>query len=153
MDYAHQSLVLLPENPLFLVVVADVQARQHQNDAAIASAHDALDYFDRFDRLIAIPEQSWPDLKRTQQAMAYFVIGRALIQSALQKPPSQDQHSFSNRARPHSYTPKLSTPTTRKSPICSAWISSPHTTGLARQRNSPPSTGGAEISWPTHANN
>ena len=91
MYYAHESLVLLPENPLLLVAVADVQARQHQNDAAIASARDALDYFDRFDRPAAIPEHNWPDLKHTQQARAYFVIGRALIQSALQKSPGQDQ--------------------------------------------------------------
>jgi predicted CXXCH cytochrome family protein len=91
MDYAHQSLALLPENPFFLVVVADVQARQHENDAARASARDALDYFDRFDRPAAIPQHGWSDLKRTQQAAAYFVIGRALIQSVLQKSPGQDR--------------------------------------------------------------
>jgi hypothetical protein len=41
LDQAHQSLVLLPENPLLLVAVADMQAREHQNDSAISSAPEA----------------------------------------------------------------------------------------------------------------
>src|SRR6204780_801783 len=48
LDYARQSLALLPENPLLLVAVADVQAQQSQDDAAIASARDALEFFERF---------------------------------------------------------------------------------------------------------
>ena len=38
LDYAHLSLSLLPENPLLLVAVADVQAVLQQNEEAIASA-------------------------------------------------------------------------------------------------------------------
>ena len=53
LDYAHQFLALLPENPLFLVAVAHVQAREYQNDAAISSARDSLDYLDRFARPVA----------------------------------------------------------------------------------------------------
>ena len=84
LEYAHLSLALLPENTLLLVAVADVQAHQHQNELAIASAHNALDYFDRFDRPAAIPKHDWSDLKRRQKATAWFVIGRALINQALQ---------------------------------------------------------------------
>ena len=86
LDYAHLSLSLLPENPLLLVAVADVQAALQQNEAAIASARDALDYLDRFDRPARIPERDWPDTKRKQQGTAWFVIGRALENEALQSP-------------------------------------------------------------------
>ena len=84
LDYAHFSLLLMPENPLLLVPVADVQANLRQNEAAMASARDALDYFDRFDRPAAISEREWPALKRKQQATAWFVIGRALVNESLE---------------------------------------------------------------------
>ena len=84
LEYARDSLALLPENPLFLVAVCDVQARQHQNGAAIVTALDALDYLTRFSRPVAIAERDWPDLKRHQQASAWFVIGRARIQQAVE---------------------------------------------------------------------
>ena len=86
MDYARFSLSLLPENPLLLVAVADVQAVLHENEAAIASARDALDYLDRFDRPLKISAKDWPDTKKQQQATAWFVIGRALVNEALQDP-------------------------------------------------------------------
>ena len=94
LKYARLSLQLLPENPLLLVAVADVQVRQHQNELAIASARDALDYFDRFDRPEAIREQDWPDLKRRQQATAWFVIGRGFISLALETPDPGNRNSF-----------------------------------------------------------
>lgn len=84
LDYAHFSLLLLPENPLLLVAVADVQAQLQQNEAAIASARNALDYLDRFDRPAAISAREWPALKRKQQATAWFVTGRALVNESLQ---------------------------------------------------------------------
>src|SRR5580704_6200949 len=86
MDYARFSLSLLPENPLLLVAAADVHAVLQENEAAIASARDALDYLDRFDRPLAISARDWPDAKKKQQATAWFVIGRALINEALQDP-------------------------------------------------------------------
>jgi hypothetical protein len=76
----------LPENPLFLVAVADVQTSEHQHDAAISSARDCLDYLDRFARPVAIAESGWPGIKLNQEAIARFVIGRALIQKALEQP-------------------------------------------------------------------
>ena len=86
LEYARQSLVLLPENPLLLVAVADAQAGQSQNDAAVASARDALVYLDRFVRPISVSERDWPEVKRKQQAIAYFVIGRAALSQGLQQP-------------------------------------------------------------------
>jgi predicted CXXCH cytochrome family protein len=86
LEYAHFSLVLLPENPFLLVAVADVQARLQQNEAAISSARDALDYLDRFDRPSTISAGEWPALKRKEQASAWFVIGRALVSEALASP-------------------------------------------------------------------
>ena len=86
LDFARQSLALLPESPLFLVAVSDIQAREHQNDAAISSARKALEYLDRFTRPVAIAEADWPRIKRNQQSIAHFVMGRALIQKAIQQP-------------------------------------------------------------------
>ena len=98
LDYAHLSLSLLPENPLLLVAVADVQAVLQQNEAAIASARDALDYFDRFDRPARIPERDWPDTKRMQEGTAWFVIGRALESEAMQAPAGAHRLSILERA-------------------------------------------------------
>ena len=85
LDFAYLSLSLLPENPLLLVAVADVQAALQQNEAAISSAQDALEYLDRFDRPATISKRDWPEVKRKQQAIAYFTLGRALLNEALQE--------------------------------------------------------------------
>jgi hypothetical protein len=50
LEYARESLALLPENPLLLVAVADTQASQSEDNPALANARDALLYFDRFVR-------------------------------------------------------------------------------------------------------
>jgi predicted CXXCH cytochrome family protein len=100
LDYAHFSLLLLPENPTLLVAVADVQAHLQQNDAAMASARDALDYLDRFDRPAAISAREWPALKRKQQATAWFVIGRALVNQALENSAGAARKSLLEQASP-----------------------------------------------------
>ena len=96
--YAHLSLSLLPENPLLLVAVADVQAALQQNEAAIASARDALDYLDRFNHPATIPAHDWPDFKRRQQATAWFVTGRALVNEGLQEPAGVHRKSLFEQA-------------------------------------------------------
>jgi predicted CXXCH cytochrome family protein len=98
LSFAHQSLALFPENPLLLVAVADVQARTAHPEAALESARDALDYFDRFARPSAISEQNWPNIKRMQQATAWFVIGRAQMVQALTLPASAGQDALVNQA-------------------------------------------------------
>ncbi len=48
LNYAEKSLALLPENPLLLVAVADVEARESRNSDAVVHAQEALDGLDRF---------------------------------------------------------------------------------------------------------
>ena len=83
LEYAAQSLELLPENPLLLVAAGDAQAKDLQDDAAISSARDALVYLDHFARPTAVAEHDWPQVKRQQQAIAHFVIGRAELHKRL----------------------------------------------------------------------
>ncbi len=84
--YAKQSLRLLPENPMFLVAMADVQAYQQQNDAAIETARDALEYLDLFARPASISTADWPDAKHKLQASANFAMGRAQLAEGLDAP-------------------------------------------------------------------
>lgn len=86
LNYARQSLALLPENPLLLVPVADVEAQRRLNDAAIADAEEALQDLTRFAAPSSIREQDWPEVKRHLGASANFSKGRALLQQALDLP-------------------------------------------------------------------
>ena len=99
LEDARFSLDLLPENPLLLVAVADVEARLQENDAAIGSARDALEDLDRFAGPATIPAREWPNLKRKQQATAWFVIGRATVNEALGGAPEDRQALFEQAAR------------------------------------------------------
>ena len=83
LNYARDSLALLPENPLLLVNVADVEAQKHRNDAAIADARDAIEYLDRFSAPGTVAPESWPELKNKLKATANFAMGRALLEKAL----------------------------------------------------------------------
>jgi predicted CXXCH cytochrome family protein len=86
---AEKSLALLPENPLLLVAVADVEAREDRNSAAIGHAQEALDDLDRFGSPGSVPEENWPDLQRKLKASANFSKGRALLQQALSLPAGE----------------------------------------------------------------
>jgi predicted CXXCH cytochrome family protein len=83
LKYAKESLALLPENPLLLVTVSDVEAQKHLNDAAISDARDAVEYLDRFAAPASVAPDAWPDLKRKLEATATFAEGRALLEQAL----------------------------------------------------------------------
>jgi tetratricopeptide (TPR) repeat protein len=83
LNYARESLTLLPENPLLLVSVADVEAQRHLNDAAISDARDAIEYLDRFAAPATVAPESWPELKSKLKATANFAQSRALLEKAL----------------------------------------------------------------------
>jgi hypothetical protein len=89
LTYAEKSLALLPENPLLLVAVADVEAREHRNSAAVAHAQEALDDLDRFGSPGSVSEENWPELQRKLKASANFSKGRALLQQALALPAAE----------------------------------------------------------------
>jgi hypothetical protein len=83
LSYAERSLALLPENPLLLVAVADVEAREDRNSAAIVHAEEALDGLDRFGPPASVAQENWPEFQRKLKASANFAKGRALLQQSL----------------------------------------------------------------------
>jgi predicted CXXCH cytochrome family protein len=89
-DYAQalawgtKSLRILPENPLLLAPLADVEAKQSRFDQAAAGARDALWYLERFDRPLAVAAEAWPDVQRNLRAVCYFVLGRVAAARATQ---------------------------------------------------------------------
>jgi len=92
--YAEKSLVLLPENPLLLVAVADVEAREHRNSAAVVHAREALDALDRFGSPSSVGEENWSAVRQKLKASANFSIGRALLQQALALPVAEKRTSL-----------------------------------------------------------
>lgn len=94
LNYAKQSLTLLPENPLLLVSVADVEAQKHLNNAAISDAQDAIQYLDRFAAPGTVAPESWPELKSKLKATAEFAEGRALLEQALALPKGEKREAL-----------------------------------------------------------
>lgn len=93
LQYAKTSLALLAENPLLLVPVANVEARQGLTAMAKESARNALEYLERFEAPSSIPAREWPDLERHLKASSNFALGRATLMEALQIPPGQSRLS------------------------------------------------------------
>lgn len=89
LSYAQKSLALLPENPLLLVPVADVEARQSLNSEAIAHAKEALDNLDRFAGPASVRDEDWPNVKQQLTSTANFAKGRAQLQAALTQPTGE----------------------------------------------------------------
>ncbi len=81
--FGKESLLLLPENPLMLVPLANVQVQQNALRDAVAGAADALEYLDRFGRPAAIPESDWPAIERGLRASSHFVMGRVAATEGL----------------------------------------------------------------------
>ena len=75
--YAKESLRLLPENPLLLVPVANVQIQMGLFSEGERNARDALEYLERFARPSSIRETDWPELKRQLQASSLYALARA----------------------------------------------------------------------------
>jgi hypothetical protein len=93
-DYARPSLSLLPENPLLLVSIADVETYQHLNEVAIAHAEEALHELDIFTGPSSVREEDWPDVKRRLKASANFSKGCALLQQGLELPAGNKRVQF-----------------------------------------------------------
>jgi predicted CXXCH cytochrome family protein len=83
LSYAQKALTLLPENPLLLVPVADVEARERRNSAAIAHADQALNDLELFAAPSSVRNEGWPEVRRKLKSGAAFAKGRALLQEAL----------------------------------------------------------------------
>lgn len=98
LKYGRESLRLLPENPLLLVPLANVEARQGAAAEAQQSARDALEYLDRIGRNSSIPKQEWPEVERELRASCYFVLGRAATLEALGNAKAQDRKESAQRA-------------------------------------------------------
>ncbi len=94
LSYARKSLALLPENPLLLVPVADVEARQNLNSAAIAHAREALDDLDRFAGPSSVRDEDWPKVKQQLKSTANFAKGRGLLQTALTQPVGESRREL-----------------------------------------------------------
>ena len=82
-QYGSQSLRLLPENPLLLVPIANVQLQKGQPAAAKTNARAAIEYLDQFDRPAAVPASKWPTVQAQLRASAYFVLGRVELATAM----------------------------------------------------------------------
>jgi predicted CXXCH cytochrome family protein len=74
--YAQESLRLLPENPLLLVPMANVQVEQGLYRAGERSARDALEYLGRFSHPSSIREADWPAIKKQLEASSLYALGR-----------------------------------------------------------------------------
>ncbi len=91
LQYAEKSLALLPENPLLLVAVADVEARERRNSEAVVHADEALNDLDRFGSPGSVAEERWPELQRKLKATANASKGRAQLQQALAFPAEKER--------------------------------------------------------------
>lgn len=94
LSYAQRSLSLLPENPLLLVPVADVEARERRNSAAIAHAEEALNDLDRFAAPSSVRNEDWPEVRRRLKSAAAFAKGRSLLQESLAQTAGEDRNQL-----------------------------------------------------------
>jgi tetratricopeptide (TPR) repeat protein len=91
LQYAKESLQLYPENPSLIVPMANVQAKLGLTDEAQQSAHNALEYLQRFVRPQVIPIKKWPGLRDQLMASCYFVLGRAQLLQGLNGPRGEER--------------------------------------------------------------
>lgn len=98
LEYAEESLKLLPENPLLLVPLANVQVQTGRLGEAKDSARQALENLERFARPIHINEGAWPSLRSQLKASSYFVLGRASLTEALAAPGGAERAELMQEA-------------------------------------------------------
>jgi tetratricopeptide (TPR) repeat protein len=86
LDAGRASLRLLPENPLLLVPLADVQATTGDNAGAIQNARNALELLDRFNGPRQFPAKAWSEQETALRASSNYVIGKAMLADAMRPP-------------------------------------------------------------------
>jgi predicted CXXCH cytochrome family protein len=83
------SLRLLPENPLLLVPLANVQATTGDNASAIESGQKALELLDRFNGPHQFSEKAWKEEESALRASSNYVIGKAMLAEAMRLPQTK----------------------------------------------------------------
>jgi predicted CXXCH cytochrome family protein len=89
--YGRASLQILPENPLLLVPLANVEINLGRRAESAESAREALAYLERFARPSTIAEKEWPRVQRELKASCFFVLGRVKTLQALDLPPGREK--------------------------------------------------------------
>ena len=89
LSHGKASLTFLPENPLLLVPLANVQVKERMPAAGRKSAREALEYLDRIGRPTSVGRKAWPKLKRQLQASSLFALGRAAALEAIAGPQEE----------------------------------------------------------------
>ena len=89
--YGRASLEILPENPLLLVPLANVEAARALTAEAERDAQDALDYLERFGRPGSISDEKWPEVQNGLKASCFFVLARVRSFQALSLPADQER--------------------------------------------------------------
>lgn len=81
--FGRESLHLLPENPLLLVPLADVEVKQGDTASAVEDVRLALECLDRFIGPAIYSEKEWKSLARQLRATCDYVLGKAVTAEAL----------------------------------------------------------------------
>jgi tetratricopeptide (TPR) repeat protein len=81
--FSRESLKLLPENPLLLVLLADEEAKESNAAAATEDARMALECLDRFSRPSIFSEQEWKPVEVQLRATSYYILGKVATADGL----------------------------------------------------------------------
>ena len=95
--HGKKSLQLLPENPLLLVPLSNVQVQQGKLVEAKRNAQRALQILKRIERPLNFEQKRWQQLKPELQASAHFVIGRVAATLAVRHGVESTNHWHSAR--------------------------------------------------------
>jgi tetratricopeptide (TPR) repeat protein len=91
-QFGRESLRLLPENPLLLVPIADVEAQEGNLVGATLDARMALGCLDRFLTPAVFSEKEWGILENQLRATSYYILGKAATEQGLSaKGPERDR--------------------------------------------------------------
>jgi predicted CXXCH cytochrome family protein len=83
LQFGRESLKLLPENPLLLVPLADIQIREGEAAEAAQNARLALDCLDRFVGPSSFSGKEWTALAKQLRASSLYILARAATAEGL----------------------------------------------------------------------